>query len=94
MTTITIEEAQSNLSDLIDRLAWGEQLAIVRGDRVVARLIGDPAASPLPEEKTLDSSSPSNEGPWPCKAGSAKDKILWISPDFDEPLEEFREYTE
>jgi antitoxin (DNA-binding transcriptional repressor) of toxin-antitoxin stability system len=31
---------------------------------------------------------------WPCKAGSAKDKILWIAPDFDAPLEEFQEYME
>ncbi|MBI3465442.1 MAG: DUF2281 domain-containing protein [Planctomycetes bacterium] len=31
---------------------------------------------------------------WPCKAGSAKDKILWIAPDFDAPLEDFREYME
>ncbi len=31
---------------------------------------------------------------WPCKAGSAKGKILWIAPDFDAPLEEFREYME
>lgn len=31
---------------------------------------------------------------WPCKAGTAKDKILWISPDFDAPLEEFKEYME
>jgi antitoxin (DNA-binding transcriptional repressor) of toxin-antitoxin stability system len=31
---------------------------------------------------------------WPCQAGSAKASILWISPDFDAPLEEFREYME
>lgn len=31
---------------------------------------------------------------WPCKAGSAKDKILYIAPDFDAPLEEFKEYME
>jgi antitoxin (DNA-binding transcriptional repressor) of toxin-antitoxin stability system len=31
---------------------------------------------------------------WPCEAGTAKDQILWISPDFDAPLAEFREYTE
>lgn len=30
---------------------------------------------------------------WPCKAGSAKGKIR-IAPDFDEPLDEFREYME
>lgn len=29
---------------------------------------------------------------WPCQAGTAKDRILWIAPDFDAPLEEFREY--
>jgi antitoxin (DNA-binding transcriptional repressor) of toxin-antitoxin stability system len=31
---------------------------------------------------------------WPCKAGSAKASILRIAPDFDAPLEEFREYME
>lgn len=30
---------------------------------------------------------------WPCKAGSAKGKIR-IAADFDEPLEEFKEYME
>jgi antitoxin (DNA-binding transcriptional repressor) of toxin-antitoxin stability system len=31
---------------------------------------------------------------WPCQAGSARGKILWIAPDFDAPLEEFKEYME
>jgi antitoxin (DNA-binding transcriptional repressor) of toxin-antitoxin stability system len=31
---------------------------------------------------------------WPCKAGSAKGKILYMAPDFDAPLEEFKEYME
>ena len=31
---------------------------------------------------------------WPCKAGSAKDTTHWMAPDFDAPLEEFREYME
>ena len=31
---------------------------------------------------------------WPSKAGSAKGKILYIAPDFDAPLEEFKEYME
>jgi antitoxin (DNA-binding transcriptional repressor) of toxin-antitoxin stability system len=30
---------------------------------------------------------------WPCKAGSAKGKI-WMAPDFDSPLEDFKEYME
>jgi antitoxin (DNA-binding transcriptional repressor) of toxin-antitoxin stability system len=24
---------------------------------------------------------------WPCKAGSAKETVHWMAPDFDEPLE-------
>lgn len=31
---------------------------------------------------------------WPCKAGSAKGTAHWMAPDFDAPLEEFREYME
>ena len=31
---------------------------------------------------------------WACKAGSAKDKIHWMAPDFNAPLEEFKEYME
>lgn len=30
---------------------------------------------------------------WPCKAGSANGKI-WMAPDFDAPLEAFKEYME
>ena len=31
---------------------------------------------------------------WPCKAGSAKNHQHWMAPDFDAPLEDFREYME
>lgn len=31
---------------------------------------------------------------WPCKAGSAKDTIHWMAPDFNAPLDEFKEYME
>jgi antitoxin (DNA-binding transcriptional repressor) of toxin-antitoxin stability system len=31
---------------------------------------------------------------WPCAAGSAKGTSHWMSPDFDAPLEDFREYME
>ncbi|MFO0960913.1 MAG: type II toxin-antitoxin system Phd/YefM family antitoxin [Isosphaeraceae bacterium] len=39
MTTISIEEAGSRLSELIHRLAPGEEIVITEGDRPVARLI-------------------------------------------------------
>ncbi len=31
---------------------------------------------------------------WPCKAGSDKTEAYWMAPDFDAPLEEFREYMD
>jgi antitoxin (DNA-binding transcriptional repressor) of toxin-antitoxin stability system len=31
---------------------------------------------------------------WPCTAGSAKDTRHRMAPDFDAPLEEFREYMQ
>jgi antitoxin (DNA-binding transcriptional repressor) of toxin-antitoxin stability system len=30
---------------------------------------------------------------WPCKAGSAAGKV-WMAPDFNAPLEDFKEYME
>jgi antitoxin (DNA-binding transcriptional repressor) of toxin-antitoxin stability system len=34
------------------------------------------------------------EGPWPCRAGSAKESKHWMAPDFDAPLDDFREYSQ
>lgn len=34
---------------------------------------------------------PSEKKCWPAKAGSAKGRV-WMSDDFDEPLEEFKDY--
>jgi antitoxin (DNA-binding transcriptional repressor) of toxin-antitoxin stability system len=31
---------------------------------------------------------------WPSVPGSAKDRTLWMAPDFDAPLEDFAEYME
>ncbi len=48
MTTITIEEAQANLSKLIDGLASGEGVVITRDAVPVAQLIGLTAEKPRP----------------------------------------------
>ena len=40
MTTITIEDAQAKLPEIIGGLAMGEELAITRGNQVVARIVG------------------------------------------------------
>lgn len=48
MTTITIEEAQDKLAQLIDQLAPGEELVITRNARPIAQLIGLPTEKPQP----------------------------------------------
>jgi antitoxin (DNA-binding transcriptional repressor) of toxin-antitoxin stability system len=39
-TTITIEEAQATLSELIGKLAPGEEIIITEGRRPVAKIVG------------------------------------------------------
>ena len=31
---------------------------------------------------------------WPCQAGSYKKPGFWMAPDFDAPLDDFKEYME
>jgi prevent-host-death family protein len=47
MPTITLEEAQAHLAELIERLQPGESLLITRSERPVARL----TAEELPKRK-------------------------------------------
>lgn len=54
------------------------------GEQVVIVKDGEPMA-------LLTRSRPKQ---WPCIAGSAKDTRHWMAPDFDAPLEDFREYSE
>ena len=76
MSTITIEEAQAKLSEIIDNLPAGEAVVIVRDGAEVAKLTRTGAKQ------------------WPCKAGSYRKAEFWIAPDFDAPLEDFKEYME
>ncbi len=76
MPTVTLEQAQAQLGELISRLSPGEEVVIAEQGEPLARLVRS--------ERTT----------WPCQAGSAQEKILWIAPDFDAPLEEFQEYME
>ena len=41
MPTVTIEEAQAKLPELIDHLAAGEQLVITRDQQPIARLLAE-----------------------------------------------------
>ena len=75
MTTVTIEEAQAKLPEIIQHLQPGEEITITEHGEALAQV------------KQAQRKS------WPCQAGTAKDKILWISPDFDAPLHEFSDRT-
>ncbi len=41
MNTVTIEEAQANLAELIDHLPLGGQLTITRNQQPIARLLAE-----------------------------------------------------
>lgn len=77
MTSVTLQEAQTRLEELIDQLKPGEELMILRQDRPVAKLI------------MAANVAPKREPP-----GFMKGTVLYMSPDFDAPLEDFKEYME
>lgn len=59
-------------------------ISLPPGEEVVLTEQGAPLATLVRAARTS----------WPCVAGTAKDKILWIAPDFDAPLGEFKVYME
>jgi antitoxin (DNA-binding transcriptional repressor) of toxin-antitoxin stability system len=48
MPTITLEEAQARLPQLIEKLAPGEELVILRNAEPVAKLVGQAGEKPHP----------------------------------------------
>jgi prevent-host-death family protein len=78
MTTISIEEAQANLPDLIHRLSSGDEVVITENNHPVARLVPT-VTEPLPQSR---------------EPGFLRGSVLYMSPDFDAPLEDFRDYME
>lgn len=48
MSTVTIEEAQAKLAEIIDRLIPGEELIITRDNHPVAKLVGQPSEARKP----------------------------------------------
>lgn len=75
MASVTIQEAQASLIDLIHRLTPGEEVLITENDRPVARLI---PTSPEPAAER--------------QLGKMAGTVLYMAPDFDAPLEDFKEY--
>ena len=82
MSTITLQEAQASLAELVHRLAPGEDVTIIENDRPVARLVAPPPS--------LRARPPVTGVP---KAGNCEGLFV-VPDDFKEPLEEMREYME
>ncbi len=74
----TLQEAQADLAGLIRRLTPGEELSIVDQGQVIAKLA---SVAVVPREKRQ-----------PRQSGTMKGSVLYMAPDFDAPLEEFKEY--
>lgn len=76
MSSVTLEEAQARLPELLGQLGPGEELTITDH--------GEPLAQVKKVERTS----------WPSRAGSYRKAEFWMAPDFDAPLEDFKEYVE
>jgi prevent-host-death family protein len=77
-TRISIQEAQTRLSELIRDLHDGAEVVITEHDRPVARLV--PAAGAAKRQ--------------PRQPGTMRGTVLYMAPDFDAPLDDFKEYME
>ena len=76
--TVTIEEAEANFKEIVHRLAPGDEIIITENQQTIARIVG---------EQTKDMKQRPAPGMFP-------ESIVYMAPDFDAPLEEFREYME
>ncbi len=48
MQTLPVEQAEGHLSEIIDKLAPGEEIVLTRNGKPVAKLIGTPGEKPRP----------------------------------------------
>ncbi len=86
MKTIALNEAQRSLADLIHCLAPGEVVTIIENSRPVAQIVQFPTIATRPPRPR----PPVTGIP---KVGQYEGRLV-VPEDFDEPLEELREYME
>jgi prevent-host-death family protein len=58
--------------------------AMSPGEELVLTTDGEPVAVVTRPSRTQ----------WPSEPGSARDRSFWMAPDFDAPLDDFKEYME
>jgi antitoxin (DNA-binding transcriptional repressor) of toxin-antitoxin stability system len=80
MTTVSLVVAQTKLAELIHGLAPGDELVITENDQPVAKLVAPKSDTEAPRK--------------PRQPGTLRGTVLYMAPDFDAPLEDFKEYME
>jgi len=78
MTNVSIQEAQAKLPELVHGLTPGDEVVIVENDQPVARIVSAVGQPQRP----------------PRRPGTLRGTVLYMAPDFDAPLEDFKEYME
>jgi antitoxin (DNA-binding transcriptional repressor) of toxin-antitoxin stability system len=77
MQTITIQEAQTHLPEIIDKLSLGDEVVITRDAKPVATIRALPSSTPRKQRQL----------------GTLKGSVLYMAPDFDAIPEGFEEYV-
>jgi prevent-host-death family protein len=75
MHKININDAQTYLTDLIEKVIHGEEIIITKENKPLVRLVPILEAPPKPQ------------------FGSAKG-LITMTEDFDEPLDDFKDYMQ
>ncbi len=86
MSTITLQEAQTQLAELIRQHKAGDAITITENEMPVARRVVLPAVPARPARPRPPVTGTPKAGRWRGQ--------LVVPPDFDEPLEELSEYME
>ena len=84
MTTITLQDAQAQLAELVHQLTPGDEITITENETPVARLV----RMPVLIQRPLRPRPPVTGIP---KAGRWEGKLV-VPPNFKESLEDLREY--
>lgn len=84
-TSMTLEAAQAQLPTLIHEMASGSQVALTVNGVAVATITREAAWPSVATAKPLEEK--------PRRVlGAQRGSVLYMAPDFDEPLEDFKEY--
>jgi antitoxin (DNA-binding transcriptional repressor) of toxin-antitoxin stability system len=75
-TTITLEEAQATLKELIHNLAPGDEVIITEGTQPIAKIVGEAKLEQQPRPEP----------------GLGKNSIMYMAPDFDATPDDLKEY--